>query len=192
MRFGESDTCRKECEKIKGKCVLSSWHSVVLGLFPGGKVARASRWPPIPFQGQRWVQLYLYLTSVPPWHVTGQPLPLPLDIGGCEIRANVGRQHQKHLFTVLIWEPEGIRPHGRPLIIWQVNLQGYSTWTFCGWSWTGLRQYHGSGRVFASWCRACFMCISKGSGLPCPSECLNPVSCKWGRETMQCARVIGS
>ena len=42
MRFGELDTCRKDCGKVKGKCVLSSCHSVVLGLFPGGKVVRAS------------------------------------------------------------------------------------------------------------------------------------------------------
>jgi len=104
------------------------------GLFPGVKVARAWHWPTIPFQGQRWVQLYLYVTSVPPWHVMGQPLPLPLDIGGCGMRANVGRQHQKHLFSVLIWKPEGKRPLGRPLIIRSINLRGYNTQTFCGWS----------------------------------------------------------
>ena len=75
-----------------------------------------------------------------------QPLPLPLDSGGHEIRANVGRQQQKHLFTVLVWKPEWVRPLGRPLIV----LQGYNTRIFCGWSWAGRRQYCGSCRVFAS------------------------------------------
>jgi len=159
----ELDTCHKDCEKVKGKCVLFSCHSVVLGLFRGGKVARASRWLPISFQGQRWVQLYLYLTSVPPWCVMEQPLPLPFDIGGCEIRANVGRQHQKHLFTVLIWKPEGVRSFGWPLILWWGILQGYNTRTFCGWSQTGQRLYCGIGPVYPTWCRARFMYISKCS-----------------------------
>ena len=51
----------------------------VLGLFPGGKVAGAWRWPPTPSRAEvkGRVGLYLYSPAGPSWPVQGRRLPLP-------------------------------------------------------------------------------------------------------------------
>jgi hypothetical protein len=111
-----------------------------------------------------WVELYLYLTCMPLWHVMGHHLPV--DIGGHEM-TKVGRQQQKRTFTVLIWKPEGVRPLGRPLIRRLTCRATKHNCTFSRWSRTGHRFYHRSGYIFISACRG-FMCTAKGLGLPCP------------------------
>ena len=53
--------------------------------FPEDKAAEKRRWPPTSLQSlvRVWVQLYLCLESVPPWHITGQ-LYLSLAFGYSE------------------------------------------------------------------------------------------------------------
>ena len=53
-------------------------------VFPGGKAARAWRWPPTcSAEVKETIDLYLYSTSRPSWPVLGWTVPFPLPLQGC-------------------------------------------------------------------------------------------------------------